>query len=70
MPEQNIPRGAFIQRDKKTYAIVPRTPAGMVTPEFLETVALVAKKYQIPIIKITSGQRLACCRSVSLSGNE
>lgn len=59
MPEQDNPRGAFIQRDKKTYAIVPRTPVGMVTPEFLEAVARVAKKYQVPIIKITSGQRLA-----------
>lgn len=59
MPEQNPPRGAFIQRDKQTYAIVPRTPAGIVTPEFLEKVAQVARKYQIPVIKITSAQRLA-----------
>ncbi|OPY59760.1 MAG: Nitrite reductase (NAD(P)H) [Pelotomaculum sp. PtaU1.Bin035] len=59
MPEQKNPRGAFIQRDKTTYAIVPRTPVGLVTPEFLENVARVAKKHEIPIIKITSGQRLA-----------
>jgi NAD(P)H-nitrite reductase large subunit len=29
-------RGAILQRDKETYAIVPRTPVGMVTPEDLE----------------------------------
>lgn len=55
----DTPRGAFIQRDKKTYAIVPRTPLGLVTPELLENIARVAKKYNIPIIKITSGQRMA-----------
>ncbi|AGL02727.1 NAD(P)/FAD-dependent oxidoreductase [Desulfoscipio gibsoniae] len=55
----NEPKGAFIQRDKETYAIVPRTPMGLVTPEILENIAKVARKYQIPIIKITSAQRLA-----------
>ncbi|WP_088225537.1 NAD(P)/FAD-dependent oxidoreductase [Desulfosporosinus sp. FKB] len=59
MSEQNAPRGAFIQRDKETYAIVPRTPVGIVTPELLEKIASVAKKYEIPIIKITSAQRIA-----------
>jgi NAD(P)H-nitrite reductase large subunit len=51
--------GAILQRDKTTYAIVPRTPAGLVTPEILERIAEVVKKYKIPILKITSGQRLA-----------
>lgn len=51
--------GAILQRDKTTYAIVPRTPVGLVTPEILERIAEVVKKYKIPIIKITSGQRLA-----------
>ncbi len=55
----DTPKGAFIQRDKVTYAIVPRTPMGLVTPEMLETIARVSKKYGIPIIKITSGQRFA-----------
>ena len=52
------PQGAILQRDKETYAIVPRTPAGMVSPEILENIAGVARKYKVPIIKITSGQRL------------
>ncbi|MGB9903091.1 MAG: NAD(P)/FAD-dependent oxidoreductase [Desulfotomaculales bacterium] len=56
---QDPPRGAFLQRDKETYAIVPRTPVGMVTPEILENIARAARKYNIPIIKITSAQRFA-----------
>lgn len=55
----DAPKGAFVQRDKVTYAIVPRTPMGLVTPEILENIAQVSKKYGIPIIKITSGQRFA-----------
>ncbi len=51
--------GAILQRDKKTYAIVPRTPVGVVTPEVLEQIAEVVKKYEIPVVKITSGQRMA-----------
>ncbi|MCJ7600485.1 MAG: NAD(P)/FAD-dependent oxidoreductase [Desulfobulbaceae bacterium] len=53
------PRGAILQRDKKTYAIVPRTPAGIVSPEILEGLAQVVRKHNIPVMKITSGQRLA-----------
>lgn len=52
-------QGAFIQRDKQTYAIVPRTPMGLVTPDVLENIAAVARKHQVPIIKITSAQRMA-----------
>lgn len=51
--------GAILQRDKTTYAIVPRTPMGMLTPEFLESLLEVVKKWDIPIVKITSGQRMA-----------
>ena len=57
MPD--IPRGAILQRDKETYAIVPRTPVGMLKPEDLEAITKVARKYHIPVIKITSGQRFA-----------
>jgi NAD(P)H-nitrite reductase large subunit len=57
MPD--IPKGAILQRDKETYAIVPRTPVGMLKPEDLEALAKVARKYHIPVIKITSGQRFA-----------
>ncbi len=57
MPD--IPKGAILQRDKETYAIVPRTPVGLVSPNDLERIVKVAMKYQIPVIKITSGQRFA-----------
>jgi len=53
------PEGAILQRDKKTFAIVPRTPVGMINADILETIAKVVRKYKIPIVKITSGQRLA-----------
>ncbi len=53
----DITYGAKLQRDGKTYAIQTRIPAGVVTPDELETIARVAKKYAIPMVKITSGQR-------------
>ena len=52
-------KGAILQRDKETYAIVPRSPAGILTAENLEAIAHVVKKYHIPVTKITSGHRLA-----------
>jgi NAD(P)H-nitrite reductase large subunit len=51
--------GAILQRDKETYAIVPRIPMGVLTPEILENLAKAARKYNVRIIKITSGQRIA-----------
>ena len=44
MPD--IPKGAILQRDKETYAIVPRTPVGMLRPEDLEALALASEKVQ------------------------
>jgi NAD(P)H-nitrite reductase large subunit len=58
MIEDTVPN-AIIQRDKKTYAIVPKIPVGIITPEELDKISAVAKKYDIPAIKITSGQRIA-----------
>lgn len=49
--------GAIPQRDGKTFGIVTRVPGGFVTPEALENLAAVARKYQVPIVKLTSGQR-------------
>jgi NAD(P)H-nitrite reductase large subunit len=53
------PEGAILQRDKETYAIIPKTPLGLVNPDILEKIAMVARKYEVPLLKITSGQRLA-----------
>lgn len=50
---------AILQRDKETYAIVPRIPCGLLNGEDLRSLADVVEKYQIPIVKITSGQRIA-----------
>jgi len=51
--------GAILQRDGRTYAVVTRIPGGIITPEQLETIATVGRKYSVPILKITSGQRVA-----------
>ncbi len=51
--------GAILQRDKETYAIVPRTPVGLVNVDDLERIVKVVRKYGIPVVKITSGQRFA-----------
>ena len=59
MPTTEAPTGAILQRDQQTYAIVPRTPVGLLPAEFLDHLNTVVKKYAIPIVKITSGQRLA-----------
>ena len=58
MKEDSLPN-AILQRDNKTYAIVPNSPVGIITPEELDRISAVAKKYEIPAIKITSGQRIA-----------
>ena len=57
MPDS--PEGAILQRDGKTWAVITRTPAGLITPDHLEKVAAVARKHSVPTLKITSGQRIA-----------
>ena len=59
MSEKQAPKGAILQRDKETYAIVPRIPGGLATLDNFKDVVKVVEKYDIPIIKITSGHRLA-----------
>jgi NAD(P)H-nitrite reductase large subunit len=49
--------GVIPQRDNTTFAMVTRVPGGIVTPGMLETIALVSRKYQVPMVKLTSGQR-------------
>lgn len=53
------PKNAILQRDKKTFAIVPRIPAGLLQKDHLAAISEVTEKYNIPIVKITSGQRIA-----------
>jgi NAD(P)H-nitrite reductase large subunit len=53
------PHNAILQRDKKTYAIVPRIPGGLLNRNHLRAIADAVEKYDIPIVKLTSGQRIA-----------
>jgi len=59
MMKDLLEKGAIIQRDKKTYAIAPHTPGGLVTPEILRKVADAAEKYGAAALKLTSAERIA-----------
>ena len=52
-------KGAVLQRDKETYAVVPHTPLGIVTPAQLRKIADVAEKYHAKALKLTSVGRVA-----------
>lgn len=52
-----VEKGAVIQRDRKTYAITPHLPAGLATPEQLEQIAAVARRYNARL-KLSSAQRV------------
>ena len=52
-------KGAIVQRDRQTFAIVPHTPAGLINSSQLRKIADVADKYRVQTIKLTSAQRLA-----------
>ncbi|WP_219834494.1 nitrite reductase large subunit NirB [Paenibacillus sp. R14(2021)] len=48
---------ANIQKDG-TFSVVPRIYGGVTTPEDLKRIAIVAEKYQVPLVKFTGGQRI------------
>jgi NAD(P)H-nitrite reductase large subunit len=52
-------KGVILQRDKESYAIAPHIPCGLVTPDMLERIAAVARKYNAAALKITSAARIA-----------
>ncbi len=54
-----LDKGAILQRDRETYAIVPHIAGGICTPEVLRKIADVAEKYGAKAIKATGAQRLA-----------
>jgi NAD(P)H-nitrite reductase large subunit len=59
MPK-NIPeKGASLQRDGETYAIIPYLPGGIIDPTGLQKILDVAKKYQLKSFKFTSYERIA-----------
>ncbi|MBU7005924.1 DUF1858 domain-containing protein [Phosphitispora fastidiosa] len=53
------PRGAVLQRDKETFAIVPHMPGGITNVETLRKIADVAERYHAAALKCTSAQRIA-----------
>ena len=46
-----------IRSEKRTFAITPDIPGGFISPDTLEKIASVSRKYN-GVIKITSGQRI------------
>ena len=56
---QPAPKGAIAQRGADSYAIVTRLPSGIISADQLESLAQAIRKYDIPIAKLTSGQRVA-----------
>ncbi len=54
-----LEKGALLQRDGQTYAIVPHLPGGLCTPAILRKIADVSDKYSAAAIKLTSASRVA-----------
>jgi len=48
---------ANVQKDE-TFSVVPRTYGGVITPDELRVIADVADRYEVPMVKITGGQRI------------
>ena len=44
---------------QKTYLVLPHYDAGLLSPENLEHLAQLARKYKVPQTKITGAQRVA-----------
>lgn len=59
LKKENIPeKGAAIQKDMETYAIIPYIPGGLVDPAKLRKIADVAEKYDVEAIKMNSEHRI------------
>jgi NAD(P)H-nitrite reductase large subunit len=57
--KENMPeKGAAVQRDMESYAIIPYIPGGLVDPATLHKIADVAEKYEVKIIKMNSEHRI------------
>lgn len=57
---ENIPeKGASLQKDMKTYAIIPYIAGGIIDPDELRKIADIADKYYVKTLKMTSSQRIA-----------
>jgi len=55
-----LEKGAVLQRDKKTYAIAPHIPGGIILDfNLMRKIVDVAEKYGAQALKLTSAQRIA-----------
>jgi NAD(P)H-nitrite reductase large subunit len=59
VPGDLLEKGAIVQRDRKTYAIAPHIPGGIIDAAGLRRIADVAEKYGAGVLKLTSAQRIA-----------
>lgn len=60
MADDLLEKGAILQRDRKSFAVAPHIPGGLITDfNLLRKIADVAEKYGVQAIKLTSAQRLA-----------
>jgi NAD(P)H-nitrite reductase large subunit len=58
--EDLLEKGAILQRDKKSYAIAPHIPGGIITDfDLLRKIADISEKYGVKAIKLTSAGRFA-----------
>jgi NAD(P)H-nitrite reductase large subunit len=52
-------KGVILQRNRKSYAVAPHIPCGVVSPDLLRKIADAAEKYKVSTLKITSAARIA-----------
>jgi NAD(P)H-nitrite reductase large subunit len=50
---------AVLQRDGRTFGLVVGKAGGVVTPDELERIARTAREFGVPLVKVTTGQRIA-----------
>ena len=52
-------KGAIVQRDRRTYAIAPHLPGGLLSKDVLLRYAALFDRYDVKAMKITGAQRIA-----------
>ncbi|MCG8549169.1 MAG: NAD(P)/FAD-dependent oxidoreductase [Desulfobacterales bacterium] len=56
--EKPLPPGVILQRDGKTFAARITPPSGKLSARDLEKMAELVRAYEVPAVKLTSGQRI------------
>ncbi|WP_022668994.1 NAD(P)/FAD-dependent oxidoreductase [Desulfospira joergensenii] len=56
--EKQLPPGVILQRDGKTFAARITPPSGRISAQDLEKMAELVRTYEVPAVKLTSGQRI------------